>query len=349
MGNKTEDQTLTNLELFVLARLACSKGANEDELTEAVAKLAPPMGPRSPRDHAIEALRVLRDRSLATRPRQAASKRASRPRSNATNEGHRVLQATFGYHVKPRWNTFQDQHLPALALELPTTSEQAKKLGRAHELRLAVLQRYLKIPEATTIDALCAALLAKESRDVRSDDKRSLRQVLGCHWAYRVLASPRSNSDSVATAPDAPAPQNPGRTNHAGVRPPLAVSGVPNPPKLGPASPPVVSADRLLILVREAIPRIGDDGRFGPEKVFVSALWHYIEDDGRLPELSLECFKSWLVTANREQLIDLVRADSQGDMNSQLLEESEIVDRGATFHFVIDRQVAVARRGFYAR
>ncbi len=105
----------------------------------------------------------------------------------------------------------------------------------------------------------------------------------------------------------------------------------------------------LLTLVRETIPRIGADGRFGDEKVFVSAIWQHLEDDGRLADWSLDRFKRWLVTANRDQLLDLARADAQGDMDSRLVEESEIVDRGATFHFVVDRQALTAGRGLHAR
>ena len=105
----------------------------------------------------------------------------------------------------------------------------------------------------------------------------------------------------------------------------------------------------LLTLVREAIPRIGSDGRFGPEKVFVSAIWHRIESDSRLPDLSLERFKRWLVTANRDQLLDLARADLVGAMDANLVAESEIRDLGSTFHFVVDRRATGSGRGFHAR
>jgi hypothetical protein len=119
----------------------------------------------------------------------------------------------------------------------------------------------------------------------------------------------------------------------------------------GPLPPlEALPADTLLTLVREAIPRIGSDGRFGPEKVFVSAIWHRIESDSRLPELSLDRFKRWLVTANRDQLLDLARADLVGAMDAELVAESEIRDLGATFHFVVDRRLTPSMgRGFHAR
>ncbi|HEU4727818.1 MAG TPA: hypothetical protein VFT22_08020, partial [Kofleriaceae bacterium] len=120
-----------------------------------------------------------------------------------------------------------------------------------------------------------------------------------------------------------------------------------------PAAPPsatAVSADTLLTLVREAIPRIGSDGRFGAEKVFVSAIWQRIERDGRLPDLSFERFKRWLVTANRDQLLDLARADLVGAMDPKLVADSEIEHLGTTFHFVVDRRATqTAGRGLHAR
>jgi hypothetical protein len=83
--------------------------------------------------------------------------------------------------------------------------------------------------------------------------------------------------------------------------------------------------------------------------VFVSALWHRIERDNRLPDLSLDRFKSWLVTANREQLLDLARADLVGAMDPKLVKDSEIQDLGATFHFVVDRRANGAGQGHHAR
>jgi hypothetical protein len=95
--------------------------------------------------------------------------------------------------------------------------------------------------------------------------------------------------------------------------------------------------EALLLAVREAIPRVGSDGRYGKENVFVSALWRQIARDRRLPALSLEGFKRWLVTANRNQLLALARADLVDDMDARMVEDSEIEDLGATFHFVLDR------------
>jgi hypothetical protein len=99
-------------------------------------------------------------------------------------------------------------------------------------------------------------------------------------------------------------------------------------------------AEALLAAVREAIPMVGSDGRYGKDNVFVWALWQRVAHDARLPKLSLDGFKRWLVTANRNQQLALARADMVDDMDARLVESSEIEDLGATFHFVLDRRDA---------
>ena len=96
-----------------------------------------------------------------------------------------------------------------------------------------------------------------------------------------------------------------------------------------------LSTQNLLEVVRETIPRIGAEGRFG-EKVYVSAIWRTIERDRKTGELSLDHFKRWLVRANRDGWLVLARADLIGAMDAKQVNESEINDRGATFHFVLD-------------
>jgi hypothetical protein len=93
----------------------------------------------------------------------------------------------------------------------------------------------------------------------------------------------------------------------------------------------------LLEVVRETIPRIGAEGRFG-EKVYVSAIWRTLERDRKVGELSLDHFKRWLVGANRDGWLVLARADLIGAMDASQVTESEINDRGATFHFVLDQR-----------
>ena len=105
--------------------------------------------------------------------------------------------------------------------------------------------------------------------------------------------------------------------------------------------PPEPAASPLSVVL-EAVQSMPSSGRFGPEKVYVSDVYRRV---GPRLRMSLAQFKSWLVAQNREANLDLVRADSQGDMPADKLDESEIRDLGATFHFIVDR--SRVRRGRY--
>jgi hypothetical protein len=144
----------------------------------------------------------------------------------------------------------------------------------------------------------------------------------------------------VAHPPESPAPPRTGSavdavaSGNASVRTPCA------PPEPPPPRPPAdvrgaQHSPNLLDVVRAAIPRIGSEGRFG-EKVYVSAIWRSIERDRKAGGISLDSFKRWLVTANRDGKLVLARADLIGAMDAKQVTESEITDRGATFHFVLD-------------
>jgi CheY-like chemotaxis protein len=79
-------------------------------------------------------------------------------------------------------------------------------------------------------------------------------------------------------------------------------------------------------------------GRFGPQKVFISALWRKLA--AGFSPMTLEQFKRKLLEANRLRLLDLSRADLVGAMDNSEVMESEIKDHGAEFHFVTDRTAA---------
>ncbi|MCW5807924.1 MAG: hypothetical protein KIT31_36565, partial [Deltaproteobacteria bacterium] len=108
-----------------------------------------------------------------------------------------------------------------------------------------------------------------------------------------------------------------------------------------PAAAP--AARDLAAAVRARIPAIGEAGRFGDDKVFISALWDALDGD-QPAGMTLDGFKRWLVEANAAQAVTLLRADLAPIMDQTLIAASEIVDRGATFHFVKDER-AFAHRG----
>lgn len=81
----------------------------------------------------------------------------------------------------------------------------------------------------------------------------------------------------------------------------------------------------------------GSLGRFGPDKVYIAAIWRQLAQDPRFREMNLAQFKRRLIEANRHRLLDLVRADLGGGDPGEV-GMSEIEDMGSTFHFVIDRR-----------
>lgn len=103
-----------------------------------------------------------------------------------------------------------------------------------------------------------------------------------------------------------------------------------------PPTPRLLHGADPLTLVREAVRSMPASGRFGHEKVFISEIWKRVGKRvaGTLP--TLDEFKLWLVTQNRTRALTLARADLVGAMDPKKVQESEITDLGATFHFVID-------------
>ncbi len=171
-----------------------------------------------------------------------------------------------------------------------------------------------------------ATRFAEQQLHASFETKASLVEKLRRHW----LTQQDEADDAIRPAPSWTAPLAPA--------PPAASVDLPLPLSAYSAAPHADTGVALLTAVRDAIATIGSDGRFGKENVFVSALWRQIASDQRLPELSLDRFKRWLIAANRDQLVDLARADLVDAMDARLVEESEIEDLGSTFHFVIDRR-----------
>ena len=88
--------------------------------------------------------------------------------------------------------------------------------------------------------------------------------------------------------------------------------------------------------VRDAVTKVRGAGRFGDRKVFVSALWERVGDE---LGMSLAEFKQWLVAQHRAGTLRLARADLVAAMDPELVASSEIRDRIAEFHFVVDSTV----------
>lgn len=113
-------------------------------------------------------------------------------------------------------------------------------------------------------------------------------------------------------------------------------------------SPDILLATMVRSAIFDIAPLAGPSGRpatrFGSSKVFISALWDHMRecDHYLIRDRDLQWFKTWLLEGMRmvddtgDPLVSLARADLVGAMDSAAVQRSEIRDRGATFHFVLD-------------
>jgi hypothetical protein len=176
---------------------------------------------------------------------------------------------------------------------------------------------------------MLAADLAARQLGVVLKSKQMIARALARHWVSRQDEADAAQWLSASRS-------TPLQSGHASSRAPAGMSS---------SAASTAVGDALLTAVRDAIPMVGAAGRYGKENVFVSALWQQLAHDRRLPLLSLDHFKQWLVDANRHQLLALARADLVDDMDAHLVEDSEIEDLGETFHFVVDHRGSLSALG----
>jgi hypothetical protein len=294
---------LSRTELVVLGCLAQSAPPDDAEIGDAVRELwlredLPERAHRA----AMEALAQLREHGFVD------------PHRKLTDDGALALRSACGLKRRPAWSTFRQRLFPALVLGAPVAP--VPKKGKGPDQLARHLASRLGVSQASSLNELCDALLADELKMVPG--AMTLARIRAHILALRAHRASRALRDDVAPRPVAGPPDAASEpTDEVGVE-------------------PVQRPSDLLTFVRETLPQIGDDGRYGSEKVFVSALWQRLERRGRPAELSLDHFKRWLVTANRNRWLTLARADVVGAMDPKQVRESEIQDLGATFHFVLD-------------
>lgn len=72
------------------------------------------------------------------------------------------------------------------------------------------------------------------------------------------------------------------------------------------------------------------DGRFGPRKVFISAVWR----DPTFSAMTLDEFKRALLAAHQAGTVRLARADLTGAFAPELLRDSELAHLETRYHFI---------------
>lgn len=299
MTTAQDSRALSEMELVVLARLPAKKPSAFEELQQAVRDTVAPDRP---------------DEQLAAEVQRTIAGLRARGYMNASelrleSAGRDALTKAVKASRKPSWSQFLASRLTA-KLGFDT------KASTAHEIGSALLDAY-GVKTELAFPQYCDKLIA----DALGLSERVTLDAIRAHFLGAQLKLPLKTLSKTGLR-QAVLRSRP----HTASKPPVA------PPKTPPAGRP------LLEVVRETLPQIGADGRFGPEKVFVSAIWRRLASEKRVVDMSLDHFKRWLINANRNQEIDLARADLVAAMDSKLVADSEIEDKGATFHFVIDRR-----------
>ena len=95
-----------------------------------------------------------------------------------------------------------------------------------------------------------------------------------------------------------------------------------------------IGLEQFAAAVREAAKKC-PNGRFGPNKIFISHLWRFVSGERVLPQMELAEFKRRLLGANRARKLDLNRADMGHAMNADDVRESKITDGDSLFHFLV--------------
>lgn len=366
MNKKSDGSPLSSVELVVLACFSAGKKPKEAALGSELHRLKLATEPSA--QLVRQTVSALAASGLLTPPPPPKAKAQRRTKKAApppppppppaifevsdfsiSEEGKRALRATFGVANTPSWTEVRDAYLPALALGLRPGSAAASEA--AANLPMSLLRLKLGIPSSASLTAVCDHLLLRrlgiEMSKITLAELRAhvLADALGVKdisTAKKVMEKSAINwtgaedgtkkSLVLALSRRWLADQS-NHWLHDG-SPPAEAPAKASPPPVPGAT---LSLDALADVVHEALPRIGANGRFGSEKVFVSAVWRGVEEERRLPAMTLDVFKRNLVSAMRAGKVRLARADLIGAMNAKLVSESEISDNGSTFHFVVEQ------------
>lgn len=374
MNKKSDGSPLSSVELVVLARFSAGKKPSETDLSDELHRLG--LAPESSSQLVRQTVGALATSGLLSPPPPPKAKAPKRTKKGAplpspsaapspptvyevknltlSDEGKRVLRSIFGVVNTPSWTEVRDAYLPALALGLQPGSAAASEA--AGDLPMSLLRLKLGIPSSASLTEICDRLLlrrlgiemskislaelrtrvladALNVKDISTAKKVVEKSVI--NWTGAEEANKKSLVLALSRRWLADQSNHWLHDGSPPVEAPAKAASRPPPPT---ASGAALSLDALADVVNESLPRIGTDGRFGPEKVFVSAVWRGLEEERRLPTMTLDAFKRNLVSAMRAGKVRLARADLIGAMNAKLVSESEIFDNGSTFHFVVDQR-----------
>jgi hypothetical protein len=300
--------------------------------------------------------------SLASEGRISRTIKGKADRSAITDSGRRAALGLLGLDdLPPRttWSKLKGAHLQALALGLGGAgSDRIKPVSNAPGFKAALMKRRFDLSvgdratlaQATdalawqrigidstrkfTAKAVLAALLDREQGGRPVDPNKAVDQILAREVGARKSdvgelrqATLRAWLDSAELAPSPAEPRaaSPTPVDQAGEgRLRLFVADEPLP------APDLPRFASRVLEVASAC----ETGRFGPDRVLISHVWHAMRAFPEFASLGLDEFKRRLAEANRARLLDLGRADLVEAMDQGDLRESETRYLDAAFHFV---------------
>ena len=178
----------------------------------------------------------------------------------------------------------------------------------------AVVCKELGVPEETTLEGLCRAVVSR-----LMGSERLTRQTLVKQFPLFETGLTTASADAV---------------RRKVLRDWLAEEAITSSRREpGPFEPFDLPAFATTVRTLAANSPLED--RFHDNKVFIAAIWRASQREPNFPCVSLAEFKQRLVEANTQSLLHLSRADLVQAMDPQLVTESETVHLNATFHFVL--------------
>lgn len=338
---------LSRIEIVVLARLSGPKQPSETDIAKDLAKLViPAASPGEWKARLGELLARLRDHGFVD------------PRRRLTDAGRAALRDALGVTKVPAWGQVRDRLLPAIALGVEPTSKLLGGKDPGERLQAALAAKQLGLTSCATLPKLLDEFVAAELGlpPGKLTMKRIRAHLLERRTGIKARGNPRSVVEQIAAstvrAPNARAASlrtglvrrwlvdNPAGSNSdvstvdAGKGRGAGPGPVPRPPD--PAIVAPLDDHGFAAVINDAIDAIGPEGRYGPHKVFISAIWRRLAGDPRHRDMSLAELKRRLLDANRASLLSLARADLVAAMDGNEVAASEIFDRGSSFHFVLD-------------
>jgi hypothetical protein len=268
---------------------------------------------------------------------QVGKKKASSQTFVLTSKGEQEAYNYLGVQNLPfntKWLTIRNSYLPALALSVSPTVNNLKQLGTLGGLQGAVIRKTFGIQghECPTVKQAVDALLWKQlgfSTDkpfsLKAVQELLLNRLMGGGKEFTISQLKKMIPAKAVSA----------RSTNAGE---LRLAILRRLFEVDELKPTVVErphfdlksfADKVMEASRSC-----QNGRFGPDKVFISHVWSLFKELYPNFVINETDFKKQLVEANRVGLLNLSRADLIQAMNTEDVTKSETRYLNAIFHFI---------------